>query len=149
MVQLLKKSFDLALLHVFVVVVWIVFVCTRALSLRFRKTVEGFEATYQFRSASSARRLDISNGHVSTHSGVCASPDYEIYFIDLFGSLRHMVKNSNDVLWLVLENKIDHSGNIYYLFKLGYLFGLIERSIRNFTSKVHPHRQAAENAGRA
>ncbi len=75
------------------------------------------------------------------------SPDYEIKFIDLLGTVRHMVNDSNDVLGLLIENKIDQTGNTYYLFKFGYLFGLIERSVRNLTSKIHIGR-AASDAGR-
>lgn len=149
MVKLAMKTTNSALLHSLLLIMWAVFFSARLLSGRFHKALEGFEATYQFRSAAAARRLVFSNGKISTRAGTCESPEYEILFIDLFGSLHQLVKSSNDVLRLVFENKIDHSGNIYYLFKIGYLFGLIERSLQSLTLKIHPRRRAAENAGRA
>ncbi len=144
-----KRLWTGLVLHTVVLGVWGVFISARVLMPRFRNAVKGFEATYQFRFAASARRLVISKGRIKTHGGACESPDYEIEFIDLPGALRHMFGDSNDVMGLVIENKIDQKGNVYYLFQFGYLFGLIEHWLRELTHKIHPRRRAAEDAGRA
>lgn len=124
------------LLHASVLGIWLVFILVRLVDPRFRGAIESFEATYQFRVGTATRRLIVSDGRVRTRRGAVEAPEFEIVFLDLPGALRHMLKDANDVLTLMVENKIDQTGNNYYLFKFGYLCGLCERSVRELPSKI-------------
>lgn len=131
------------LLHGLVLVLWLTFLCMRLVNPRFRRTIDSFEATYQFRSGRAVRQLIISSGRVRTHGGAASMPDYEIAFLDLAGALRHMLVDSNDVVGLLIENKIEQTGNKYYLFKLGYLIGLCRRFVSDRPHALRLKRQVA------
>jgi hypothetical protein len=105
------------------------------MNTRFRKAVSLFIATYQFRAGSSARQLIFDGNGVRTRRGACTSPDFEINFIDLTGSLAYMRKYPNDLLTLIMENKIEQTGNLYYLYRFGYLCGLCESAFGSLISR--------------
>lgn len=136
------------LFHASVVGIWLVFAFIRLIDERFRRAIESFEATYQFRVGTSTRRLIVSDSRVRTRRGAVEAPEFEIVFLDLPGALRHMLKDANDMLTLMVENKIDQTGNNYYLFKFGYLCGLCERSLRELPSRILPSSRLARRENR-
>jgi hypothetical protein len=93
---------------------------------RFRGALDGFEATYQFRAGSACRRLVFADGHVTTRRGAVAAPEYELELLDPVAVVRCVAADPNDVLRLLMENRIEQRGNNYYLFQLGYLMGLCQ-----------------------
>ncbi len=155
-----KTLSSAVLLHLFVAGVRLVFAVARWTNPRFRRAITSFEATYQFRAGPSTRRLVFRDGRVRTGRGACASPEYEVVFLDLPGALRIMISEPDNPLRLLTENKIEQSGNNYYLFKFGYLCGLCERQLhdlarsastagRNARSPGRPARPALQDAGRS
>ena len=129
-----KIRSDALLLHLVVAGIRTVFAVARWTNPKFRKAIASFEATYQFRAGPSTRRLVFQDGRISTHRGACPAPEYEVVFIDLPGALRIMSKEPNNPLRLLSQKKIEQRGNNYYLFKLGYLFGLCERQLRDLVA---------------
>lgn len=118
---------DAFILHAIVLTSWVVFGVVRLLSRRFRRALRSFEATYQFRTASAGRQLIFSGGRIRTRRGIAGAPDFELVLLDPPGVLNRLRENPNDMLALMLENKIDQRGNQFYLFKYGYLWGLCLR----------------------
>jgi hypothetical protein len=110
-VEALATSFDLA----------------RRLDPSFRRALEGFEATYQFSHGATSHQLCISPDRIRARPGRAASADYEVVFFDLRAALLRLRRDPSDLLGLQLENLIEETGNIHYLFRLGYLFGLLQR----------------------
>jgi hypothetical protein len=133
-----EKVVDAAILHGLVIVIWAVFNLVRLRSERFRQALDRFQATYQFRAGTRARRLIFSAGRIATRGGPVPSPDYELILLDPWGVLRQLLKNPNDLIRLLMENKIDQHGNNYFLFKFGYLLGLCERWFREAMEKLAP-----------
>lgn len=127
---IVRRTIEAALLHVFVVDLAVMFSIMRRRDERFAHAVSDYRAVYRFVSGRSARRLIIDHGRIKTGWGKGAAADYEIVFIDFFGALRHLSRQPNDVLQLLLQNKIGKSGNNFHLFRLGYLCGLCESRLR-------------------
>jgi len=124
----LRDSF---LLHISIILIALVFRLFHLSSRRFRNATDSFDSVYQFRSGRSVRRLIFSNNRITTRHGPCASPDFEIHFIDLPGALAYIAKYPNDPITLIMENKIVQIGNLYYLYRFGYYCGLCESIIGN------------------
>lgn len=131
------------LLHALVFALWLTFSCMRLVNPRFRRAIGSLDTTYQFRSGCAVRQLIISSGRVRTHAGAASTPDYEIAFLDLAGVLRHLRVDSNDVVGLLMENKIEQTGNEYHLFNLGYLIGLCRRFVSDLPHALRLKRQLA------
>jgi len=123
---------DRALLHSAISGVAAAFELARRLDPGFRRAVAGFSAIYQFSHGAQVRQLRFADGRVTSRAGAATRPDFEVNFIDLRGALKRLRHHPDDVLGLQLENKIQESGNIYYLFRLGYLFGLLRRRGHTF-----------------
>lgn len=117
---------DAVLLNAVVVILCLVFKAAMRLDARFRKAADSFSAVYQFSSGRAARRLIFTGRGVATRRGRCGVPDFEIRFIDLTGALSYMAKYPNDPITLIMENRIEQVGNLFYLYKFGYLCGLCE-----------------------
>lgn len=115
-----------ALLNVLVTATALLFTCFKLLDSRFRRAVASFEAVYLFRTPSSSRSLVFSNGRITTREDGIGPPDFEVDLLDPKGALRAVLKNPNDLISLIVENKIDQSGNLFFLYKFGYLAGLCE-----------------------
>lgn len=128
--KIVRRTAEIALLHVFVIDLAVVFSLMRRHDKRFARAVSDYRAVYQFVVGRSVRRLIIDNGQFRTRRGKGSKVDYEIVFLDLLGALRQLSQQPNDVLQLLLQNKIDKSGNNYYLFRFGYLCGLCESHLR-------------------
>ncbi len=124
----LRDSF---LLHITIISIALIFRIFHLISRRFRNATDSFDSIYQFRSGHSVRRLIFSNNRIATRSGPCPSPDFEIHFIDLLGTLAYIAKYPNDPITLIMENKIVQIGNLYYLYRFGYYCGLCESIIGN------------------
>jgi hypothetical protein len=122
-----KKILDAVILHGVVLGSWLIFRLVKLRSIRFQKALENFNATYQFRTGSMGRLLIFSDGNIATRRGIVPEPDYELVLLDPLGVLKRLAKNPDDVIKLLMENKIDQRGNNYYLFKFGYLLGLCQR----------------------
>jgi len=105
------------------------------LDVRFRKALERFDATYQFRTGPITRRLIFADGCIRTRRGLDPSSDYEIVLLDPPGVVRRILKNPDNLIKLLMENKIDQRGNNYYLFKFGYLLGLCDRYFQELIEK--------------
>ncbi len=138
MKSIADRALDEAILHGMVIGTWAAFRLVKLRSRRFRNAVDSFEATYQFRTASAGRTLIFSGGRITTRRGFSPSPDYEIVLLDPRGAFRQLFKNPDDMIRLLMENKIDQRGNNYYLFKYGYLLGLCERFLRESIEKYTP-----------
>ncbi len=138
MKSITDRAIDEAVLHGMVLGTWAAFRLVKSRSRRFRNAIDSFDATYQFRAGSTGRRLIFSGGRISTRMGFSPSPDYELVLIDPLGALRQLFKNPDDMIRLLMENKIDQRGNNYYLFKYGYLLGLCERFFRESIEKYTP-----------
>lgn len=130
-------------LHAMVLSIWLLFKVMRLVDPNFRKAVASLDTTYSFRCGRSARVLSFSGGRVRTgRTAKGRGPDYEIVFIDLPGALRQMAKHPNDVLALMAQNKITRTGNDYYLFLIGYLFGLCESRLQAIFRLPHAARRS-------
>ena len=127
-----------AILHGMVVGCWLLFKLFGLRYRRFRKAMEEFDAVYQFRTGSSARLLIFSKGCIKTRRGVVPLPDYELVLLDPAGVLERLLKNPDDMIKLLMENKIDQRGNIYYFFKFGYFLGLCQRCFRELLERFTP-----------
>lgn len=115
-----------ALFHASVLGLWAMFNCFRLFDMRFRKSVESFAAQYQFRMSSCARTLVFRGGRIRTRRGTVQNPDYVIRILDPPGLLRSVRDSRVDPISLVMENKISQSGNLFFLYRFGYLLGLCE-----------------------
>ena len=104
--------------------------------LRFKRSVDSYNAIYQFRYRQSARQLIFNNGKIKTMSGLFHSPDFEIAFIDITKVIRKTKDDPGNMLVLLLENLICVNGNTFYLFKFGYLVGICDYYFRNIGKKV-------------
>jgi len=124
---MLKKARNALIVHAMVIGIWLVFHLVKSRSARFRKALEQFNAIYQFRTGDTGRRLIFSDGRIKIRAGIISAPDYELVLLDPPGVLKRLYKNPDDVIKLLMENKIDQRGNNFYLFKLGYLVGLCQR----------------------
>lgn len=127
METLATRAQHAALLHGSVIGTWLVFKLARRLDPRMKKATKTFEATYQFRSGSAVRRLIFTGGRVTTRRGAVADPDYELVLLDPPAVIRQLAEDPNDVLRLLMDNKVRQRGNMYYLFRYGYLWGLCRR----------------------
>lgn len=128
-----------ALLHVLVMAAGLLFTCFRLLDSRFRRAVESFEAVYSFQTPSSSRALVFDNGRINTRRRVVGPPDFEIRLLDPRGALRSILRNPNDLITLVVENKINQRGNLFFLYKFGYLVGLCEARFKSMRPQpLHP-----------
>lgn len=126
----LKMIVDGAVVHGMVMGTAALFDLVRRADPRFRKALEGFDATYQFRTGGTAHRLIFDHGRIRTRPGRTSSPDYELNLLDPVGVVRRLVEDPNKTINLLMENKIDQRGNNYYLFKYGYLMGLADRWVK-------------------
>jgi len=133
-----QKALDAAILNVMVVGIRGMFGLVNLRSPRFREALKGFDATYRFRAGSSARRLVFADGRIGAPRGEGPAPDYELILLDPAGVVKRMYENPDDMIKLLMENKIDQSGNNFYLFKFGYLLGLCERYFRDLAGSVRP-----------
>ena len=133
--RIVRRTIETALLHVFVIELAAIFSLMRRRDERFARAVSDYRAVYQFVVGRSARRLIIDNGQIRTRRGKGSKVDYEIVFFDLLSALRQFSQQPNDVLQLLLQNKIDKSGNNFYLFRFGYLCGLCESRLRASMSR--------------
>ena len=132
-----------AMLHGLVTAMWAVFNVVGRSDPRFRRAIADFEGRYQFRAGTTTRRLVFDRGKVRAPLSIRAArepsdPDFEILFLDLPGAISGMRDHPHDVIHLLLENKIDQTGNKHYLFKLGYLVGLCEHRLRRVAAMVRP-----------
>lgn len=121
------------MLHLFLMALGFLFNCFRIFDGRFGRAVRSYEAEYAFRTPSSARTLLFSRGRIRTRKGVGPSPDYEIVILDPPGALKTLMKNPDDLLTLIVENKINQKGNLFFLYKLGYLVGLCNARLGGLT----------------
>jgi len=108
-----------------------------------RRALQDFEATYQFVHGDDAHQLCFAQGRVRARPGRAPRADYELVFIDLRAALQRLRHNPNDVLGLQLENLIEETGNIYYLFRLGYLLGLLQRRGLDLSQHLRRSRRRA------
>ena len=150
----LKKSLqDKILVHGMVIGTCAVFELVRRRYPRFGRALESFEATYQFRAGSSksaaCRCLVFTSGRVKTRHGFTTTADYEIVLLDPAAVVKQLLDNPNDMLRLLLENKIDQYGNNYYLFKYGYLWGLCSRYFSDLAQSAAMSRIRAFLSGSA
>ena len=126
------------MVHAMVIAIAMVFHLVNSRSSRFRKALEKFDAIYQFRTGDTGRRLIFLDGHIKIRAGLVPAPDYELVLLDPPGVLKRLYKNPDDVIKLLMENKIDQRGNNFYLFKFGYLFGLCQRWFQELMGRAGP-----------
>ncbi len=134
-----EKILDAVILHGVVIGSWLVLRLVKRRSRRLQKALENFRAIYQFRTGATGRLLIFSDGRITTRRGIVPEPDYEIDLIDPLGVLKRLAKNPDDVIKLLMENKIDQRGNNFYLFKFGYLLGLCQRWFQELWERISPH----------
>lgn len=135
------------LLQGFVLTLLAVFRAAWLMDPRFRKAVRSFRATYVFHSGDAAGQLVFKPGGRFHFSPRPASgrEDYRVDFLDLPAAVERMAEDPNDVIRLLLENRVDASGNVYYLFHFGYLCELC----RPYFRLVRPVGKAAAEFCRA
>jgi hypothetical protein len=134
--RLLQRLMQGAVLHLLLMAVALLFKIFRLLDKRFSRAVKGYEAVYVFRTPSSSRSMIFDHGRIRTRRGDTGSPDYEILLLDPPGALKAVLENPNDLVSLVVENKINQRGNLFFLYKLGYLAGLIEARFRSLVDRL-------------
>lgn len=122
-------------LHTFVIAVWLLFNVFRLLDKRFATAIRSFSATYHFCTPLCVRSLVFDCGRIKTRRGKSPSPDFEILILDPLGVLVSMSNNPDDLYTLVMENKINQSGNLFFLYKFGFLAGLCNRRFQDITKK--------------
>lgn len=132
------KFINAAIIHGMGIGSWLIFTLVKLRYSRLKKALENFNAVYQFRAGSTGRLLIFSDGRITTRSGIVKAPDYELDLIDPPGVLKRLLKNPDDVIKLLMENKIDQRGNNFYLFKYGYLLGLCQRYFQELTESAGP-----------
>lgn len=129
----------------------------RRLEPRLERALAGYDAVYELRAGKTARRLVFSAGRITTGpaptEGTATDgepdyqPDYEIVFFDLMGALRHLARHPDDVLTLLFENRIEQRGNVYYLFRLGYLLALVQQQTNRMQAALEPVRRLLSSLG--
>ena len=107
--------------------VWLLFNIMKRISPPMGRTLADFSAVYGFRSNYAVRQMVFDRGKIRIRQKWQDQPDFELTFIDFPGAVSLLRQHPGDMIRLLLENKIHKQGNIYFLFKLGYLFGLCQR----------------------
>jgi hypothetical protein len=109
----------------------LLFVAANKRDERFRRAIADFEATYQFRVGSSAQQVHFDHGQVWTSApSEIQEPDFEIVILDIYEAVKLISREPENVLRLLMENRIEQRGNKYFLFRFGYLCGLTEKWLR-------------------
>jgi hypothetical protein len=106
---------------------WLLFGIMKRVSHPMGRTLADLSAVYCFRSKYSVRQMVFDRGKILIREKWRDQPDFELTFIDLPGAVSLLKDHPGDMIRLLLENKIHKRGNMYFLFKLGYLFGLCQR----------------------
>ncbi|MGK5093541.1 hypothetical protein WDW89_16220 [Deltaproteobacteria bacterium TL4] len=125
-----SKLQNQSLLYLLALSLWALFQIVRLKEPRFQKALKNFNATYQLRSGEATLKLVFVNEKIRIVPGRTETPDFELIFLDIPGTIQHLKDYPGDVIGLLFENKIDKKGNTYFLSKLGYLLGLCERYVR-------------------
>ncbi|MBU1669974.1 MAG: hypothetical protein KKF41_03440 [Actinobacteria bacterium] len=131
-------------LHALLTVVAFAFNRLKVLDARFGRAVAGYDAVYVFSTPSSERTLVFGRGRIRTRRGRAPSPDFEISILDPPGALRAILRNPDDPISLVVQNKIEQSGNLFFLYKLGSLFGLSRAYLNRVAGGVPVWRKAVK-----
>ena len=131
MAAIVRSFRDGLMIHAAVFGLGLLLEVLRRRDARIQRALTNFSACYQFRTPhGAARRLIFAGGRARTRAGLADAPDYEVVLLDPPAVVEQLARDPDDVVRLLLENKIDQRGNPYYLFKLGYLMGLCERRLR-------------------
>ncbi len=126
----MKEIVEKMMFRLLIRIIWGLFIVMKRLDPSFKKALFSFKAVFLFRCGISERHLKFDNGWIQI--GNLTDPsDFELTINDLSGAIKTVRESQGDVLMLLLKNKIHKKGNLYYLFKLGYLFSLCDRYFRN------------------
>jgi hypothetical protein len=101
-----------------------VFSINRRANPRFQAALSATDSTFRFRMGEAAVQLVISDGRVRVRPGAGRRADFELRLLDPKGVVKQMVKEPDNVLPLLIEARIEQSGNPARLFHLGYLASL-------------------------
>jgi hypothetical protein len=107
------------------------------------RALKELNGAYRFESKdrSLARHLVINKGKARMVKNLEREPDFTFTLYDPSGfSLRTREENIIDV---VIENKIGQSGNMYHLYQFGFIMSLLERGLRRKRPKAET--QASKN----
>ena len=94
-----------------------------ALDPAFRRNIENFQAVYQFKSKDDGFGvlLEFANGDLSFRQGLSDDATITIIFKDGGSLIRYLISQKKDVFQALLHNEIQVSGNLNYIYKLGFL----------------------------
>ncbi len=126
----MKKIVEKMMFRSLICIIWGLFIMMKRLDPSFKKALFSFNAVFLFRCGTSKRHLKFSNGKI-VMGNLTDPSDFELTINDLYGAIATVRESQGDMLMLLLKNKIHKKGNLYYLFKLGYLFSLCDRYFHN------------------
>lgn len=94
-----------------------------ALDPAFRRNIENFQAVYQFKSKDDGVGvlLEFDDGDVNYREGLSDDATFTVVFKDGGGLIRFLISQKKDVIQALLNNEIQVSGNLNYIYKLGFM----------------------------
>ncbi len=95
------------------------------------RALQEFDGVYKFESGDQrfSRFLVFQDGKVSAPKDFSGEHDFLFTLYDV--SRMKLGRRSSDmVLEIVIGNKIGQSGNLYYIYRLGFIMSLLDRSFR-------------------
>jgi hypothetical protein len=95
------------------------------------RALQEFNGVYKFESGDKgfSRFLVFRDGKVSAPKNFSGEHDFLFTLYDV-SRMKLGRKSSDMVLEIVIGNKIGQSGNLYYLYRFGFIMSLLDRSFR-------------------
>ena len=89
----------------------------------FRRNIENFKGLYQFKSKDDglAVLLEFDDGDISFREGLSDDATVTVIFKDGRSLIGFLLSQKKDVFRSLLNNEINVSGNMNYIYKLGYM----------------------------
>ena len=93
------------------------------LSKGYRRNIEGFKATYLFRTRHDevVTAATFDGGNMRVHEKDVGRPDVRVTFKDPEALRSFLLSADHDIINSVLENKVEVEGNINYIYKFGLI----------------------------
>ena len=94
-----------------------------AIDPAFRRNIEDFQAVYQFKGKDDGFGvlLEFADDDLSFREGLTDEATITIIFKDGGGLIRFLISQKKDVFQALLHNEVQVSGNLNYIYKLGFM----------------------------
>ncbi len=107
-----------------------------SLSEDYRQNIKDFKGRYLFETSDESVTASVifDSGDMEVHSGPIPHPDVRVAFKDEMALMELLFSQNQDILNLLMENKVETEGNVNYIYRFGYL----ARDLQNrLTGKPH------------